>query len=536
MTRALALLCLIPVGCAKVVPPKGGPEDRDPPRLVEVMPPSGGGYGELREVRVVWSERLEPASVSCAVYPPSDVEVKVDGETVEVRLPQPPDSGTTVLHFPRGLSDRRGNNLAEALDLAYTASDSLAGGRMVLSLSRQAGGRVGDRTLVDLYDSEDLERGDTLLIRRTEADTSGVARLRWLPGGSYLLRCYEDRDRSYSWQSDVEAGTEISVALPSGDSLYLEPTLVVVDTVGPSLIDAEALDAHHVSVTMSEEVSFESMREAEIELFDSTGTRVAVHGLWALPSRQTYGIELVTGRMSSGDMLLRMRGFSDLVGNVGASDSLSFEAVDSLPSDTLRITSVYPEPGGREIPPDGPFYLNCSDWVHRDSLRRKLSLIHVAADSMVAMSVTPLNSKSFRMVPQRTLVGHQQYKIRLREGLLSAWGDTLESYSWSFVPAWSDQPGWIEGILDGTSREVILQLSPSGAEGEEEQEIVYHPVQPGRYRVQVENPGGYTVAGFVDLDEDGSWDAGSEPYGSYPGMVNVYPGTETTGVDITVIP
>lgn len=536
MARALAFLGLVLLACARVIAPGGGPVDEEPPRIVEVLPPSGGGYAELTEVRVVWSERLDPASVSCAVYPAAEIDVEVSGKTIRISLSQPPDSGTTILHIPRAVSDRRGNSVTEALDLAYTASDSLAEGRMVLQLSRQAGGRVGERALVDLYEAGALQRGDTLLLRRTEADTSGVARFSWLPAGDYLVRCYEDQDRSYSWQSDVEAGTETTASVLPGDSIYMEPMLVVVDTVGPALVDAEALDVHHVSVTLSEEVSFRGARSARISLLDSSGTEVAVHGMWTLPSRQMYGIQLVSERMPAGEMLLRVSGLEDLVGNTGSDDSLRFEAADSLPSDTLRITSVYPEPGGMDVPPDGPFYIRLNDWAHPDSLRRKLTLSHVATDSVVPVSVSLLDSRSFRLDPEHTLVGHQQYKIELEAGLLSAWGDTLEGYAWSFFPAWSEEPGWISGNLRGTSREAILQLSPSGMDTEGRAETVYRTIPPGSYRVRVEHPGGYTVAAFVDLDGDGSWNVGREPYGSHPGIVNVYPGMETPGVDVTVVP
>jgi hypothetical protein len=65
--------------------------------------------------------------------------------------------------------------------------------------------------------------------------------------------------------------------------------------------------------------------------------------------------------------------------------------------------------------------------------------------------------------------------------------------------------------------------------------VDYRRVAPGAYRLDSLEAGRYTVSAFADGDGDGTWDAG-EAYGAYPGVVMVYPGTETENVDISILP
>jgi hypothetical protein len=472
-----------------------------------------------------FDERLEEATFVPSLYPPREHEVSVDGGRAVVKLASPLDSGVIVVVLPRTLSDRRGNASEELRSYVFGAGDTLPTGVLLVDLQRQGGGEVSGNAVVDLY-----RVAGSGLVRRTSPDSAGTAAMEWLARGEYRVVAYEDDDLSMGWDQDREAGADTVVSLAS-DTLSASMTLTVLDTLPPTLVEAEPRDRHHLFVLTSEQVSWEGFADAEIALVDSGGSPVSVHGLWQAGGRGQPGFMLATGPMCDCRMQLRIEGFTDLMGNVRDADSLRFWGIDSLPEDSLRVQSTTPYTGEVDVDPYGPYQIAFSSWVSLDSLRERLSLTHVSADTVVPVTVERYNGRLFEMEPVEPLVGEQQYRFDLDSGLVSVWGQPLEGYSWPFTPRWADIPGSISGRVSGYGAPVMLQLARAGTSGE----VDYRRVAPGAYRLDSLEAGRYTVSAFADGDGDGTWDAG-EAYGAYPGVVMVYPGTETENVDISILP
>jgi hypothetical protein len=130
------------------------------------------------------------------------------------------------------------------------------------------------------------------------------------------------------------------------------------------------------------------------------------------------------------------------------------------------------------------------------------------------------------------LLGERQYRIDLDSGLVSLQGDTLAGRSWTFRPAWSDMPGSISGVIRGISAGPVTLVAASAGGGDGSHIGL---VSPGGYELE-DIPGGrYTVSCFLDRNENGVWDPG-EPYGAWPGVVEVFPGMDSSGTDIQVVP
>lgn len=126
----------------------------------------------------------------------------------------------------------------------------------------------------------------------------------------------------------------------------------------------------------------------------------------------------------------------------------------------------------------------------------------------------------------------RQYRIDLNSGYVSLQGDSLKGESWTFTPAWSQRPGSVSGTVSGTGAAVVtMVVAPAGSDGEIQTAVF----APGAYSF-AEVPGGrYTVSVFVDGNSDSTWNPG-EPYGAWPGVVEVFPGIETEGINIQVVP
>lgn len=526
--RIILAAALLFAACAKMVAPGGGPEDVTPPEIVSVEPEPGTGYGDLELVTITWSERLDQNSAAVFIYPPVEHRLETSGSRMRVELSEPPGTGPMVIHIPGEISDRRANRWGQSLDLVYTSSDTLPSGRIEVRMIRQGGGSLAQITLAEFY-------VDSTLIRRTSPDSSSLAVADWLVPGEYRVVCYEDPDRSYLWDPQIEAGFDTTLTLGSHDTLMLSVTLTVVDTLGPVLSEIVPLDSYHLRLDFNEEVSYESFGRGSVFISDSLGQPVAVNGYWLSRGASSESVVLSTEETPYSVMTAHLDGVEDLMGNPSSPDSMEFYGLDSLPADSFRVRSFYPAQGSDNADPGGPFLISFSYWVDPDSLSGKLVLQKVVDSTSVEGTLRAVDGRSFEYYPLHQLIGEQQYRFVLEPGLGTLWGDTLiEPFSWSFSTLWGDEPGAIAGRVSGFGgTPVLLQIRRTG--GDAETQVTYAEVDHGDYRVEGVPAGRYTVAAFVDYDGNGTW-SGTEPYGTYPGVVLVQPGLVTGEVDVEILP
>ncbi len=516
------------MACARIVAPGGGPVDLTGPELISVEPEPGPGYPDLTEVLLTFSERLSPPSIEIPVYPSVQHRTRLRGSEVRILLDRPLGTGTIVLHIPSTIKDARGNELESAADLVFSGLDSLGSATVTLSMSRQGGGSLyANQVLIEVFGI------DSVLIRRTEPDSTASATIAWLEPGSYRILCYEDPDRSFTWERENEAGSDTTIALVADSEFILTPVLTVVDTTGPGLVNVEAIDSYHIKVLFNEEVSYESLSNSSMILTDADGSEIVLEGFWITGGGRGMSGPILSSLTPTGDstLTLRLEGITDLLGNVADPDSLEFWGLDSLPYDSLRVMGIYPEPGGENIPAGGPFSIGFSFWIDMDMLRPLFSLSKVSDSMLVEGSLLRTSGRSFDFVPLHQLMGSEQYRLDLQPGLTTAWGDTLAGFSWTFTSAWGDEPGAVSGRIRGISSEVIIQISHAGESGDP----FFRSFLPGDYLFEAITAGRYTVAAFRDRNGNGAWEPG-EPYGAYPGVITVYPGLTTEEVDIEILP
>ncbi|RKZ08757.1 hypothetical protein DRQ25_08260 [Candidatus Fermentibacteria bacterium] len=519
---------LILISCAKMAPPGGGPVDETPPEILSIFPTPGPGCTDLRTISVEWTERLDEASVAVFIYPTVEYKLHVNGSRIEIELLTVPEQELLVIHLPKEIRDRRGNQVGISNDLVYSSADSLPTGELGVSMVRQGGGSLSSITLVELY-------RDSVLVRRTVPDTSGTAWMKWLDPGDYSLLCYEDPDRSFQWNSQQEAGIDTSITLMENDSMRVNFTLTVVDTAGPILTDVTAIDSYHLQLLFNEEVSCESFSRGEVVLQDSLGDEIPVNGFWLPGGYSGTTVMLDTWKIPDALNTAYVKGIEDLMFNSSPSDSLEFFGIDSIPADSLRIRSYYPAPGSDNTDPAGPYMISFNYWIDTDSLAARFRLRSVADSMLVPGALTAVDGRSFEFYPDHQLIGEQQYRLELLPGLSTLWGDTLRMpFGWVFSPYWGDEPGSISGRIRGSvSPSLTLQISRTGGGGDAA--VTYAAVRLGDYQVSGIPAGRYTVAAFVDRDASGTWGP-MEPYGTFPGVVLVQPGLITGEVDIDILP
>ncbi|HOA05109.1 MAG TPA: Ig-like domain-containing protein [Candidatus Fermentibacter daniensis] len=517
---------ILAAGCARIVAPSGGPEDKSPPSVVSVSPPPSAGVPELDRITISWDERLQQSTIEAQLFPRIPARIGSSQRSITISLEEPLGARTLLVHIPSSLSDQHGNELGATLDFAYSGLDTLPSGVIRISTARQGGTVFGAEVRVEVTDESNE------LVRRTTPDSTGIAFAGWLPGGGYSVLCYEDLDRSMTWERDMEAGAETTLVLPAADTLTLDMVLTVVDTVGPRLVSVTSLDAFHLQVDFNEQPAIPAAPGASFSLSDPSGARIGILGCWGSGARDARSLILATGALPAGLCILRTDGtIEDLLGNASDPDSIEFTAVDSVATDSLRLQSMYPPPGATEVSASTIIAFSFSDWVDYDSLLTRFSLSRVLDGSKVEGTLTARDSRSFEFAPLHDLMGEEQYRVEILSGLESPSGDTLQTTGWAFVAAWGDEPGSIEGVVRGGGANIVIGVTAAGSSGDS----FSFGIRSGPFVLEGIPAGRYTVSAWTDRNGNGVWDPG-EPYGNCPGVVLVNPGIATTGVAIEILP
>jgi len=527
MIKYAVIVLLVLTGCAKVVAPSGGPEDKSSPEVISVFPEPGHVDSIPGEVRILFSERIRLSMADVQIYPEQAGEVIIRDKEIDISAN--PDEGLLIVNISSNLEDVRGNSAANPVNLVWNSIPEDSFATADVTLLRHGEGSITSNARCEFY-----LLPDTTTPRITYyPDTTGLVHAGWLSSGDYKIISYEDIDQSRSWDPEREPGTSNEIALPSGELMELSMTMTIIDSIGPRVYDLLVLDSWHLEVLWNEQIKIDA---DDFELVNITGPD-------SMPV-DIYGVSLSSGRSSTGRMTVyteqlsdtlysfSIQGVQDLAGNPSLADTLEFWATDSLPSAKLAVQSAYPADGGVQIPPLGPFFISFSDWVDESAISLLYSVTRVADSTVVTGDFLRTSATAFTFIPHSDLLGDRQYRIDLNSGYVSLQGDSLKGESWTFIPAWSQRPGSVSGTVYGTGAAVVtMVVAPAGSDGEIQTAVF----APGPYSFP-EVPGGrYTVSVFVDWNSDSTWNPG-EPYGAWPGVVEVFPGIETEGINIQVVP
>jgi hypothetical protein len=490
--------------------------------------PLPGLSGSLPQTVILeWDERIEPYSAVPLIFPDTPHSVVFGGRTMRIELDSPSPGAMLTLLLPGGLSDTRGNASPEPLNLVWTTADTASTSKLTFQASLQGGGSAPPSAVVRLQSLPDT----TVFTRGAFPDTLGYGEIPWLLPGEYRILVFDDRDGSRSWEDQTEPGVAAIFSLEPGSTQHLDLVMAVVDTVGPVISNAGALNTHHILLEWNEELSRTVPSPDLFRIMSANGEEIDLLGLSHMPGRTRGRLLLHTAGVPDTLMTLFAAGVSDLMGNLSRPDSISFWGTDTLPSEEFAVVSVFPADGLPDVNPEGPFSISLNAWVPMDSLSSHWSMTRVSDSTRVEGTWSRPDAVTFIFTPDQHLSGQRQHRVDLEAGLTTLWGDSLPAQSWVFSTTWSTLPGSVQGTLSGTGRQTTLVLTPAGGEGQTRTETV----TPGAYTLDAVPGGRYTLAAFVDANGSGTWDSG-EPYGAWPGVLEVFPGFPTLEVDIAVLP
>ncbi len=246
MTVALAVL--LTCGCASIEAPRGGPEDRDPPEVLEVQPDSAAVAVPLDgPLRFSFSEPMNRSSVQdwLQVAPwPGRLEWRWEDGRVEVV----PEDGwargeTYTVLLGTQAADRRRNGLEKPFKSVFTTADSLPTGRVTGWVRARSLPAAQQLVALFRWPVDRVAPGDSAFrppdvrtaLRLSESDSEGRFELAHIPRkGRYLAGALHDEsgNRSYDPDRDLWAFYPDPLA---GDALKpdsLEIYLVYPDEPG----------------------------------------------------------------------------------------------------------------------------------------------------------------------------------------------------------------------------------------------------------------------------------------------------------------
>lgn len=234
--------------CAHQVPPSGGPEDKEGPTVVTMVPqPEAVNVRKNSRVILTFSEWLHPSSnKGIAIYPEIPIKTKVNGKRLEIRPVAPLNDSTTYhIVITTALKDLRNNPMGKPLSIVFSTGPALDSGTVsgcVADPSRQPLQPVVAlfRAPWQPYDTGFTGPASYL----AQADSSGRFTLNHIRTGTYFCIAYNDKNAD----SRLDAGTEtlftpadsIITISAKHDEITLYPS--GFDTLSQSIASVKAID------------------------------------------------------------------------------------------------------------------------------------------------------------------------------------------------------------------------------------------------------------------------------------------------------
>ena len=241
--RQLILLVAV-VGCAQLGAPPGGPEDRNPPRLLRITPDTNVLNARPRSIELRFDEVINerPAQGgqdlgNLFLLSPRRGRVEVDWH--RSRLEIKPRRGwvpntTYTLTQLRGVSDLRGNSDSTEHRYIFTTGPTRAPALIRGIVFDWVAARPAPRAYVEAVHLPDsLTYGEI-------SDSTGRFVFRYMPAGKYLLRAVIDANTNR-----VIDRRELfdSATVTLGDSISREMLAFVHDSIGAGIATVELKDS-----------------------------------------------------------------------------------------------------------------------------------------------------------------------------------------------------------------------------------------------------------------------------------------------------
>jgi hypothetical protein len=234
--------------CASASPPPGGPEDRLPPKLVEVTPDTNAVNVRDGYVRFHFDETINDRGSGAQevgnffLVSPSDGSTRVNWHRTRIDVRPKngfrPNTAYSVTLLP-GLTDLRSNVMHTGATVVFSTGPTIPPERLRGTVFDWAAERPASGALVQAMTPDSV----TYLAK---TDSLGQFVVGPMPNGSYLVRAIVDANGNRALDRN-EAFDSLTVTVPAHAPLELRTA--IRDTLAPRIVTVSASDSVSLRVT-----------------------------------------------------------------------------------------------------------------------------------------------------------------------------------------------------------------------------------------------------------------------------------------------
>ena len=366
-----SLLVVLISSCAVPVAPTGGPPDSTPPTLVSSRPENGATSVTAREIELVFSEPVDPQSISRAVSltpePGGPLEIDVRAERVRIGLPESLRATTTyILSIDNNLRDIRNVAINRPITVAFSTGDAIDRGELGGRVIRATDGQPAAGIDVFLYSTPDSSLYSGAPLYRTQTGRDGRFTFVYLRDTTYFAVAVADANGNRRLDAGERLGVPPQPSLrasivDSTESGAERPWVIsVYDPARPDVDRVRASGASLLVVRFSEPVRILDHSAGGLTVTDTVrGLDLSAEIIFqadAAPSRDV-GV-LLADTLQPGEYRLTGEfAVADSAGNRPAllpdDGSAVFSAPEGLTDPEVRVTAFLPDTSAT-APSSGP--------------------------------------------------------------------------------------------------------------------------------------------------------------------------------------
>lgn len=548
-TRALSVIVFVAFiwNCARQIAPPGGPEDKIPPRILQVSPaPDAARVPRDARLLITFSEKVDHKSFEQAIFvspSPNSSNPHEPGFRFQWRgrqvLVSFPDSlraqRTYAVTIGTEVRDYRNNRMANAYTFAFSTGDSLDRGEIKGRVFTDKPSGILIMAYI-LEPSRAPNPAQDYPDYFTQLGESGEFTLSALAPGSYRVFALGDRDgdRLYTRGEELFGVPTNDVTLTSrGASLHpLSFRLASEDTLRPTLSAVTVLSNNQIEWRFDEAVTpRDSLWEKPLHVRTENGDSLRILLATQHPLDRALVRTIVAPLQNAKYRALAIDLF-DEAGNPLDSSAASNEFVGTSQSDTTRprIAKISLADSARNVLLAAPVDLFFSEIMKRDTSATPL-LVLDSTGAEVRGNLHWSSPMQLRFEPRPQWMSRARYTVKIQRERLFDWNGNALFDTTGQITFWTvnaDTFASISGKIsdaDSTARGVIhLTAKQTGAK------IEYHAQADatGVYLFKDVLPGLYQISAFRDTNGNHRFDFGkplpfapAEHYWAWPDTIKV---------------
>lgn len=340
---------LLIAGCATPVAPSGGPVDKTPPALTEMVPADRATNFAGDELTLTFSEYVNEASFAQAlsiVPDPGRLDLRWKGRRVTIRWEDSLRANTTyIVTLDTKLRDLRSVAVRSPILRAFSTGPDIDSGQ-IMGIVRDPGTGEPVRS-IDVFAYAPADTALVEAVYRTQTGDDGRFAFRYLPERPFTVVALADRNRNRSPDTGERwAVPPVPQIIPVPDSLpasQLPPWWTGrLDTLAPTPQRVRPLSGSRLSLRFDEGIRLLSLEPITWSVRDTVSdASIPVRFVYVTPA-DPRAVVVVTDSMPAGGYRLFLGAVSDSLGNATRSAPLPFTASARPDTTVARWQSFLP--------------------------------------------------------------------------------------------------------------------------------------------------------------------------------------------------